>query len=433
MFLRSILDLILDFSAVWLVGVVFFNIKVRTEKLWNLGIIMFLYIVAVYLAGVSGEENSFISLTVIIVLWFLMQGNGKEKFKNILKLEFMATLLEFIINAVLTLFMHDDVEQDTKFIIISMILILTMVMVEWMKRRYLLHKNEGEEWIISEKIIYVCACMMGVSLFLTISGLEMEKEYVPYRGFSEFVGILTIILLFSILLLVLFLQYVNDMNRRMKNHLEMERLLKETQKNYYEAMLKKEEDTKRYRHDMLNHLMCLAEIVKSGEKEEITDYIKKLQLGMTEIQHKQYSVGNLVLDAVINYYTKMLENSADVSVLGKCPEEINITQMELCTIFSNLMKNAVEEVKRQEIGEKYLKININVKSKYLKIEIINSIEQKNRPRGGGLPKTVKNDKDNHGFGMRNVKETVEKNGGEFRWLQSETDFWVIVLLPDQVD
>lgn len=169
MFLRSILDLILDFSAVWLVGVVFFNIKVRTEKLWNLGIIMFLYIVAVYLAGVSGEENSFISLTVIIVLWFLMQGNGKEKFKNILKLEFMATLLEFIINAVLTLFMHDDVEQDTKFIIISMILILTMVMVEWMKRRYLLHKNEGEEWIISEKIIYVCACMMGVSLFLTIS------------------------------------------------------------------------------------------------------------------------------------------------------------------------------------------------------------------------------------------------------------------------
>ena len=109
MFLRSILDLILDFSAVWLVGVVFFNIKVRTEKLWNLGIIMFLYIVAVYLAGVSGEENSFISLTVIIVLWFLMQGNGKEKFKNILKLEFMATLLEFIINAVLTLFMNDYV------------------------------------------------------------------------------------------------------------------------------------------------------------------------------------------------------------------------------------------------------------------------------------------------------------------------------------
>ena len=50
-----------------------------------------------------------------------------------------------------------------------------------------------------------------------------------------------------------------------------------------------------------------------------------------------------------------------------------------------------------------------------------------------MPKTVKNDKDNHGFGMRNVKETVEKNGGEFRWLQSETDFWVIVLLPDQVD
>ncbi len=43
----------------------------------------------------------------------------------------------------------------------------------------------------------------------------------------------------------------------MKKYLETEKLLRQTQKSYYETMLQKEEDTRRFRHDIINHLMCL--------------------------------------------------------------------------------------------------------------------------------------------------------------------------------
>ena len=369
----------------------------------------------------------------MIVLWVIMLGDGKEKFKNILKLEFMATLFEYIINAVLSLFLHNNVKQDMIFIIISVILIFIMVILQWVKKRYLMNRDEGAGGIVSEKIIYICACIMGVSLFFTISGLEMEKEFVPYRGFSEFVGILTVVLLISILLLVLFLLYVNDMNRVIKDHLEMERFLKDSQKKYYETMLKQEEDTKRYRHDMMNHLICLQEIVKFQGVEAVTDYIESLQSEIIEIQHKRHRVGNLVIEAVLNYYTQTLEDSVEVSVFGKCPEEIDITQMELCTVFSNIMKNAVEGLERQKKGKKYLNINFNAKKEVIKIEIINSIEQKVGRIKENLPETIKKDKENHGFGMRNVKEIVKKNGGKFQWLQSGTEFRVIVFLPYQIE
>ena len=55
----------------------------------------------------------------------------------------------------------------------------------------------------------------------------------------------------------------------------MEKTLKDTQKNYYEAMLAKEEDTRRFRHDVLNHLIALGELAKQGEMKPVADYVEE--------------------------------------------------------------------------------------------------------------------------------------------------------------
>ena len=46
----------------------------------------------------------------------------------------------------------------------------------------------------------------------------------------------------------------------------------------------------------------------------------------------------------------------------------------------------------------------------------------------GLPKSRKLDKHNHGIGMVNTKNAVEKNGGKFDWYQKDGYFCINLIL-----
>ena len=63
------------------------------------------------------------------------------------------------------------------------------------------------------------------------------------------------------------------------------------------------------------------------------------------------------------------------------------------------------------------------------MEISNSISKQTEGIKGDLPKTTKKDKKNHGIGLRNVKETVEKNHGTFQWGVEDSCFRTVVTLP----
>ena len=69
---------------------------------------------------------------------------------------------------------------------------------------------------------------------------------------------------------------------------------------------------------------------------------------------------------------------------------------------------------------------------YVEYDIKNSLYKQineNYVDKNGFPKSHKNDKHNHGIGMLNVKKTIEKNRGKFKWYQNKDSFCVNVVLP----
>ena len=57
------------------------------------------------------------------------------------------------------------------------------------------------------------------------------------------------------------------MNEKMKETVDIEKRLRNSQKNYYEMLLQKEEETRKYRHDITNHLMCLKALADDKKTE----------------------------------------------------------------------------------------------------------------------------------------------------------------------
>ncbi len=105
---------------------------------------------------------------------------------------------------------------------------------------------------------------------------------------------------------------------------------------------------------------------------------------------------------------------------------------DICTIFSNIFQNIVEEINENCMRDAKVLVIVNKGNRYVKYEIINSlfklIDEKNIDKNG-LPKSHKADKRNHGIGMTNIKSAVDRGSGKFEWYQDNENFIVSVVLP----
>ena len=79
----------------------------------------------------------------------------------------------------------------------------------------------------------------------------------------------------------------------------------------------------------------------------------------------------------------------------------------LCVIFSNALDNAIESCGKIG-GHKVIDIKLNIQQGYQFISISNPTNEENDDL-----KTTKDDKIHHGFGINNIRNSVNKHNGTF--------------------
>ena len=221
-------------------------------------------------------------------------------------------------------------------------------------------KNSRKMLALKKSVLYMGIVMLAATMPLTISGLSFLAERSGSPELIKWIQLLSAMSMISMVMLVMFVIYINDTNKKIKQYLEIERMLKENQRNYYEAMIQKDEDTKKFRHDVSNHMMCLGELAERGELREVKKYITEIQGELVKIQKRCYSVGNPIMDAVLNYYLPALHGDVEIKIRGYLGETLLISDVELCIIFSNMIQNSVEEIKKQHNANKYLIYIVNI-------------------------------------------------------------------------
>lgn len=431
--LALICELVLEIVKYTLLLHVLFGTEIRRK--WIAGVSVVIWAILLLTGMVQTNDMKKISIFIIGIVAVTLLLTAKEAvIRRILRVAavwIIAITLDqsvgILVEILLSKAAYAQLRLEQKWMIFSLISICGLSFIYWIQKKRLLEKSKVFQ-VLAKGSLYICIAIMMVALPLTVTGLDYLGREINNPALTSKLQILTDIFLFSMIALAIFIIYVNNTNKRMKRYLEMEKTLKDTQKNYYEAMLAKEEDTRRFRHDVLNHLIALGELAKQGEMKPVADYVEEIQGDIVKIQQKCYSIGNTIIDAFLNYYVQMLEEDVEVSVTGCLTQEIAISDVELCTIFSNLIKNSVEELKKNGEGKKYLKIKVSSGQQAFKIEISNSISREGEIQGE-LPETTKKDKKNHGIGLRNVTETVEKNEGIFEWKAADACFQTVVTLP----
>lgn len=189
-------------------------------------------------------------------------------------------------------------------------------------------------------------------------------------------------------------------------HKEKELIIKqylEEQVKQYEYLNEREKETKKFRHDIRGHLYFLNKLKKEGRDQEFEDYFQDI-IGKVDDLGNSINVGNDIVNAVLNKaYAEAENKNIKINVAGHFPSQCNISAYNLCTIFFNLLSNAIEAADKTTKREIWVICRYTIKEIIVEIGnyyCANDKLDKNRLQ------TTKSEKEYHGWGMKNAEDSV---------------------------
>ena len=351
-------------------------------------------------------------------VYCMTEGRIGEKIFQILMVLCISGSLDEIIGIAIQHYVADY--RYIRFLEAVIVLILFIFAREVQKR-----KPEFGMYItgVIKARVMITMLVMTIILSCIIVGFSNMQEYALKENFKLIADFISVLAFIGMIALLVFIAYIRKANEIMRELVDTERSLNSMQEKYYKELLKREEDTRRYRHDMQNHLLCLTQYIKNQEIEEGVKYIKGLQDNLVGIQKRCYISGNDLLDMFLNYYLSPLRE-VKINIWGGCSGSLLISEVDFCIIFSNLIQNVAEAMQRQKTGEKYRRIIIQERAEHCEFDIQNSIDSQTVSKDV----TYKIDKKNHGIGLKNVSEAVQRNNGYFEAGIKNGEYSSIVIL-----
>ena len=155
-----------------------------------------------------------------------------------------------------------------------------------------------------------------------------------------------------------------------------------------------------------------------GMEEEIRDY---------EAQNK---TGNSVLDTVLTGKSMYcVRHGIELTCVADGAKLAFMDVMDICTIFGNLLDNAIEcELGIQDKKKRLIHLAVYTKKDFLVIQCENYCPD-HLEFQDGLPVTTKKDKAYHGYGIKSIRLTADKYGGTVTIHTRDEWFEINTLIP----
>lgn len=260
-------------------------------------------------------------------------------------------------------------------------------------------------WFLIDVIMLVLTSMMMFFSYI-LDTFQLEgRTFFAGQVLMAFGQILIIILLYGII-------FSGHSIYELRRQKEISEIQNKLQREYFQKLLARETETKRFRHDIINDLLQFQNYCANKKYDKLEHYLENTLGAVYEIHNNYYNVGNDIVNTVLNYYLLPLKESHTISVQGYISEKISIDERELCILVSNMVKNAVEAL--QKIKDGYLWIKIREGEEFLYIEVKNSFQGEVVFDKKGMPISSKKNRENHGIGTYNIIDIAKKNGGTYQ-------------------
>ncbi len=185
------------------------------------------------------------------------------------------------------------------------------------------------------------------------------------------------------------------------------------------------DETRRIRHDFRHHMATIYGLVEDQKYQQAQDYVQQY-LKSTSGKMYQFTENN-ALNALLNYYyNKARDNNIKTKFNIHYPETSGISDVDICSIFGNLLENAVEANQHSSNQQSILEVDLLYDHhQLLTASIKNNHQQQIKKQAGRFISTKRN---HVSWGLRSVESLVNNYNGTLLINHDETSFEVKILI-----
>lgn len=356
-----------------------------------------------------------IIVIMLLVMRFLYDISIVKALILVFFVQSIMTLIDYIIIMILAKLYGDITALESASALIGRLIIILSRLILFVGliilSRISTKKNNSvtadmsdKEWIqfLIFPIFTICAVMLMIS--------SVIKSY-----HSDIIAIYYIIAIGLIVLNLVVFHLISEILENSRNMKEAEALRQQSigQLELYNSMRENYNIQRQRTHEYKNQIVCMDMLMKKKDYSKLEDYIGNISDGL-DAQLDMVDTNNDVVNAIFNAkYYEAIKN--DVLVVLKINDlsDIKISDNDIVTILSNLLDNAIEAAKQCDIGKRIVKIKMLYEDAVLSIAVSNSYKAEPVLTEDGYIRTTKKDREEHGWGMRNVVATLEKYNAEY--------------------
>jgi two-component system, LytTR family, sensor histidine kinase AgrC len=351
----------------------------------------------------------------IFAITFLYKSRLSTKALSTLLIYAPALCVEILVYIFLMALDFDGDMANLVLIIGSLILLLIVMILERVKATSLDREIKSKSWV---PLMFIPVASVFISLVLGL----------PLVSFNWVVVALLFLLTINFIAFYLY----DALGRYYVEENEKQLLIQQNEaySRQFELIQQSQQNIRMIRHDMKNHMMTLSSLMAIGDRQELFEYMKKINANIeTETVH--VDTGNHYVDSILNYkIEEAIRAGAQVKVEIHIPDKLNIQAFDLNVIIGNLMDNAIEG--SREVEDKKITFDMVLDRSMLFIKVQNHYNgQLNRRRGEFL--STKGNEKLRGIGLRSVQSAVSIYDGTMDVETKNGLFDVTILLYNQTN
>ena len=289
--------------------------------------------------------------------------------------------------------------------------------------------------INNKELLSVLATGIGAFIMSNISFINTRT---PFSATENMLYVRTLVDFGGMLMLMTEMGRRNELT--LKNESNEINQLFQKQYEQYKLAIDNSEALRKEMHDMKHYVMALKNEDDPARRSEVLEDMEQA----IAVQESFMNTGNKVLDVILT--TKSLQCqkkniTLNAMVDGDLLSDIHVK--DICSLFGNILDNAIEATQQvEEVEKRLITLSVRKRNQFIIVECENctdvstvnlrNTKKRRRFRKNNLPKTTKGDNVKHGFGLKSISQVAEKYGGALHVSYEDGWFKVKVLLMNKL-
>lgn len=257
----------------------------------------------------------------------------------------------------------------------------------------------------------------ALTYYIISYGVTVYTDALYHLSYSTFELMLSIFSLAYFLLISIYFKLLFK-NETLEKNQQLLSLLTDTINHQLESMKYSQDLARTFRHDMRHHFQMIDNFITAEDMENLQKYVGALRTEIAATVIQKYCANEAVNLILSSFSSLAGEKGIRLVITANIPDSIAIPDVDICTLLSNGLENAIHAVEHTK--NPWIQVDCNLYKGKLVIQIKNPYLGDIHFRHG-IPQSSQ---PGHGIGAFSIKAITEKYGGVYSF---EADDGVFVL------